>query len=57
MAAALKELVEKGFIGIGKPRSSTESEPSQTSSRATAERSESGEVEAFHPRIRAIGID
>lgn len=59
MAELLKELAEKGFIRINKPRSKAEQpvngSPAQTNTpslEATA-----ASVEAFQPRIRAIGFD
>ena len=55
MAAALKELVEKGFIRIGKPRPKNEAVATHQAP-PPAEPTD-GKVEAFQPRIRAIGFD
>ncbi len=63
MAECLKDLVERGFIGVNKPRAQTSSSSSLSPAPAAAPTNESvprragGKVEAFAPRIRAIGFD
>ena len=51
MAAALKELAEKGFIKVSKSR------PKSDEARAAPQTAADGQVEAFQPRIRAVGLD
>jgi hypothetical protein len=59
MAEALKELAEKGFIRVNKSRVRSEG----TGASATpppgqvAANNSGGNVEAFQPRIRAVGLD
>ncbi len=58
MAAALKELVENGFIRVNKSRSKSEGTgASATSPPGQVAANNSGNVEAFQPRIRAVGLD
>ena len=51
MAAALKELAEKGFIKVNKSR------PKSDGAGAAPQAAGDGKVEAFQPRIRAVGLD
>jgi len=51
MAEALKELAEKGFIRVNKSR------PKSEGAGAAPPAAGDGNVEAFQPRIRAVGLD
>jgi CheY-like chemotaxis protein len=53
MAELLKDLAERGFIRVNKPRPRAE----PAASKENGKHPESGKVEAFTPRIRAIGLD
>jgi CheY-like chemotaxis protein len=53
MAECLKELAERGFIRVNKPRGREAATPPPREVAAKA----GGKVEAFTPRIRAIGFD
>jgi DNA-binding response OmpR family regulator len=61
MAEQLKELAERGFIRLNKRSSRAEAAPAAGPSLPLAKDlvapSESGRIEAFTPRIRAIGLD
>ena len=54
MAAALKELAEKGFLRINKSRPKSEGAGAAAPQAAAKA---GGNVEAFQPRIRAVGLD
>jgi DNA-binding MarR family transcriptional regulator len=54
MAAALKELAEKGFLKINKSRPKSEGAGAAAPQAAA---NTGGNVEAFQPRIRAVGLD
>ena len=54
MAVALKELAEKGFVRVNKSRPTSEG-AGAAPPQAAAE--SDGKVEAFQPRIRAVGLD
>jgi DNA-binding MarR family transcriptional regulator len=54
MAEALKELAEKGFIRVNKARPKTEGAGAAAPHAAG---DGNGKVEAFQPRIRAVGLD
>jgi hypothetical protein len=53
MAEVLKDLAERGFVRVNKPRPRVES-PAQKENGKSAE---SGKVEVFTPRIRVIGLE
>ncbi len=59
MAAALKELAEKGFVRVNKSRSKSEGTGASAAAppREAAAENTGGKVEAFQPRIRAVGLD
>ena len=58
MAAALKVLAEHGLIRVGKMRSRPQkSIASKTPPRRPGAETAGGNVEAFQPRIRAVGLD
>ena len=60
MAEVLKDLAERGFIRVNKPRPRVEAAPAAPEVAALKENgktAESAKVEAFTPRIRAIGIE
>jgi hypothetical protein len=61
MAEHLKELAERGFIRLnkrsGRAEAPASSVPSSVLARDLAASSEAAKVEAFTPRIRAIGLD
>jgi CheY-like chemotaxis protein len=52
MAEVLKDLAERGFIRVNKPRPRAEA-----TSKENGKSAESGNVEAFAPRIRVIGLE
>jgi hypothetical protein len=54
MAEVLKDLAERGFIRVNKPRTRPEAAPQ---SKENGKSAESGKVEPFSPRIRVIGLD
>ncbi len=54
MAEVLKDLAERGFIRVNKPRPRAEAAPAAKENGKSAE---TGKVEAFSPRIRAIGLE
>lgn len=54
MAAALKELAEQGFLKINKSRPKSEGAGAAAPQAAA---NTGGNVEAFQPRIRAVGLD
>lgn len=54
MAEALKELAEKGFIRVNKSRPKTEGAGAAAPQAASEG---NGNVQAFQPRIRAVGLD
>ncbi len=54
MAELLKDLAERGFIGLGKPRQRGDA---ATPGKENGKAPESTKVEAFTPRIRVIGLD
>ena len=56
MAEALKELAEKGFIRVNKSRR-PKSEGAGAAPPSQAAAGAGGKVEAFQPRIRAVGLD
>jgi CheY-like chemotaxis protein len=51
MAEVLKDLAERGFIRVNKPR------PRPEAAKENGKSAESGKVEPFSPRIRVIGLD
>ncbi len=53
MAEVLKDLAERGFIRVNKPRPRAEAGASKENGKSA----ESGKVEAFTPRIRAVGLE
>jgi CheY-like chemotaxis protein len=59
MAEALKELAERGFIRVNKsrPRSEGTEAASTPPPGKVAANNSGGNVEAFQPRIRAVGLD
>jgi hypothetical protein len=60
MAEVLKDLAERGFIRVNKPRPRGEAAPAAPGVPAAKENgktAESGKVEAFAPRIRAVGLE
>ncbi len=56
MAELLKDLAERGFIRVNKTRSRSETTPAAPA-KENGRSAETGKVEAFTPRIRAIGLD
>ena len=59
MAAALKQLAEKGVIRVNKTRSKSEGTGASAAAppRTAAAENTGGKVEALQPRIRAVGMD
>jgi len=63
MAELLKDLAERGFIRVNKPRPRGEAAsvapavPAVPAAKENGKSAESGKVEAFTPRIRVIGLD
>ena len=64
MAELLKDLAERGFIRVNKPRSRAEAmpnlvqaAPAPPAAKENGRGAESGKVDAFTPRIRVIGLD
>jgi hypothetical protein len=57
MAEILKDLAERGFIRVNKPRLRSEAAPAATPVKENGKSAETGKVEAYTPRIRAIGLD
>jgi CheY-like chemotaxis protein len=55
MAEVLKDLAERGFIRVNKPRAKAEAGGS--AAKENGRSAEGGKVEAFTPRIRVIGLD
>ncbi len=54
LAEVLKDLAERGFIRVNKPRSREAGAPAAKENGRSAD---TGKVEAFTPRIRAVGLD
>jgi CheY-like chemotaxis protein len=58
VAELLKDLAERGFIRVNKPRSRAETATAAAGpARENGKSPETGKVEAFTPRIRVIGLD
>ncbi len=59
MAEFLKDLADRGFVRVNKPReaSALRAAPATSNRVVAAEASSGNKVEAFTPRIRAIGFD
>jgi CheY-like chemotaxis protein len=59
MAELLKDLAERGFIRVNKPRARGEAGQAAAApvAKENGRSSETGKVEAFTPRIRVIGLD
>lgn len=57
MAAELKELAEKGFIRVNKSRAKSEGPGASATAPPSEAENSGGSVEAFQPRIRAVGLD
>ncbi len=56
VAEVLKDLAERGFIRVNKPRSKPEASPALPA-KENGKSAETGRIEAFTPRIRVIGLD
>jgi hypothetical protein len=54
LAEVLKDLAERGFIRVNKPRSREAAAPA---SKENGRSADTGKIEAFTPRIRAVGLD
>ena len=61
VAEILKDLVERGFIRVNKPRPRPEAVPAPApgvpDGKDNGKSAEAGRVEAFSPRIRAVGLE
>ena len=59
MVEVLKDLAERGFIRINKPRPRGEAAaaPAVPAAKENGKSAETGKVEAFIPRIRVAGLD
>jgi CheY-like chemotaxis protein len=58
MAEFLKDLADRGFVRVNKPRDTGSIKPTAAApSKSTMAGSDAGKVEAFTPRIRAIGFE